>query len=129
MAFKPNLFNIMRDVARVVGTRLMLQAPVKTGKLLRSISVEPKSNTIEIYYLDYGTYTNYGTGRYYPGKFKYGTNPDPGSYRSYRKGKGGIRPQYWTAMSDSDANRIEIMIAEEVEKQTFDYLNAEIDTF
>jgi hypothetical protein len=127
MAFKPNLFEIMRTVARIVGTRLALQAPVRTGKLLRSIRVEPKTNSIEIYYEDYGTYTNYGTGAYYPGKFKYGTNPDPGSYKSYRKGKKGIRPQYWTAMSSSDETRIETMIADEVEKQTVIYLEAELD--
>lgn len=128
MAFQPNLFNVMRSVARIVGTRLALQAPVRTGKLLNSIVVEPKNNTIEIFYLDYGTYTNYGTGRYYPGKYRYGVQPDPGSWRRYRKGQKGIRPQYWTAMSDSDADRIEIMIADEVEKQTVDYLNSEIDS-
>ena len=127
MAFNPNLREAMVKVARIVGTRLMLQAPVKTGQLVRSIVVEPRTNQIEIFYADHGTYTNYGTGRYYPSRFSYGTQPDPGTFRGYQKGKGGIRPQYWTAMSFSDANEIDRMIENELEKQTIIYLEGEID--
>lgn len=113
----------MRDVARIIETRLKLHSPVDTGTLKNSISVTPTKDSVIIEYLDYGVYTNYGTGRYYPGKYSYGTVPDAGSYRGYRKGKGGIRAQYWTSINKSDSSKIVSMIETEVERQSFRYLN------
>ena len=124
----------MKKAARILETRILLQVPVETGALKRSIKVVPLDDGVQIMYAEYGDYTNYGTGKYYPGKFRYGTNPDPGSFKSYKKGKEGIRPQYWSAPSISDFDTIEYLVGSEIARQVeierinkmFDEIDTEI---
>ena len=106
---------VLAKVARIIQTRIERQVPVRSGRLRDSISVKVVDNAIQIGYEKYGVYTNYGTGRYYKGG--YGDALDPGKYKSYRKGKGGIRPQYWSSMSDADYEKITAMIELETDKQ------------
>jgi hypothetical protein len=106
---------VLAKVARIIQTRIERQAPVRSGKLRDSISVRVVDNAIQIGYEKYGVYTNYGTGRYYKGG--YGEALDPGKYKSYRKGKKGIRPQYWTSMSDADYEKVTALIELETDKQ------------
>jgi len=112
-----DLKEALAKAARILETRITLQAPVRSGALKRSVRVTPLDDSLMVEYVDYGDYTNYGTGRYYPGRFKYGTSPEPGSFTGYREGRGGIRPQYWTAASASDFNEIENMMAVEISRQ------------
>lgn len=120
---KINLKPVIAKAMRIAYTRILTQVPVDTGALRRSVKLEEGKIQVEIdsnstsrfflytiSYNDYGDYTNYGTRNYYPGAFKYGTQPDPGSFRGYSKGKGGIKPQYWSAISLTDFDEIENIV-------------------
>lgn len=86
---------------------LYLQVPVDTGRLKRSIKVKyQRSNDSVSYsfgYLDYGVYVNLGTKQY--NTIKWGSKQsipfDLPPFRGYRKGKGGIQPQYWLSLSEA----------------------------
>lgn len=83
------------------------QNPYATGRLQRSLKISYFVNSDSIgykfSYLDYGVYTNLGTKQY--NEIKYGSiksspfNLPP--FRGYVKGSGGIRPQYWTSMTEA----------------------------
>lgn len=83
------------------------QNPYAKGPLKKSLNISYfiKDDTIgfKFSYLDYGVYTNLGTGRY--NQIKYGSeksspfNLPP--FRGYKRGRGGIQPQYWTSMAEA----------------------------
>jgi len=111
-----NLTKSANLAARVYKTRLRYQAPVRTGELKRSIEVVPEftSNGVRFIetYAQYGIYTNSGTGRYYKPNKTAKWNPRPG------RGRGGIKPRYWTNISDRiTLDRIKRIFADDVAKQ------------
>jgi len=77
------------------------QVPVDTGDLDRSLQarVVKKDNVFQIQfsYLEYGVFTNLGTPPYFgltSDKSMFGLPP----FKGYRKGIGGIQPQYWKSL-------------------------------
>jgi hypothetical protein len=108
--------NVLRDVAQVIETRVLLQMPVKTGKLKRSLRAVVDNGQIYLVYDDYGVFTNYGTGPYYNGN--YGQPAELDSYRGYVKGQGGIQAQNWSSIYSSDEAQIQQMLEDELARQT-----------
>ena len=107
-----NLSQALNTAARLIEANLKRQAPVDTGALKRSIKVKAnytgESIQFRYDYLYYGVYVDKGTGPYgvygkgnKPGQW----NPRPG------KGKGGIKPRFWTSLQDSTKIRIKKIIA------------------
>lgn len=100
---------------RLVRANLNRQVPVKTGALRDSIMISGavKNNqlTINSDYLYYGKFVDQGTGPYATKK-RLTWRPSPG------KGKGGIRPRYWTTLERSTRTEIknifERIIAEQI---------------
>jgi hypothetical protein len=97
---------------------LQAQAPVKTGALRNSIrhKVVTKSNewALSFYYLKYGvyvdlgTYDNADTAAFGISAFDMPRwNPTPG------KGGFGIRPRYWSSLSE-DANELQEYLAKKI---------------
>lgn len=75
--------------------------PYATGRLASSLEFrwEKGANNewaLEVDYLDYGKYTNFGTREYnsYRDQSFFGM----GEWRGYRRGQGGIRPQFWLSL-------------------------------
>ena len=122
--FKLDLTDILWKAAAIIRTRVELQVPVKTGVLKNSIKVYVENQDINIEYADYGTYTNYGTGPYYNGR--YGLGNPPGTFKGYRKGKGGIRAQNWTSIGIDDQVQIDRIIEDEIIKKSVEALDKEI---
>ena len=90
-------------VARIMQSLYKRQAPRKTGALRSSIKVTgrvtPNGLSFTTDYLPYGIYTNKGTGPYHS-KQMGEWNPKPG------KGKGGIKPRFWTAIDTMTKSQI-----------------------
>lgn len=108
-----NFSKVLRDVAQVIETRVLLQMPVKLKKSLRTIV---DNEQIYLVYDDYGVFTNYGTGPYYNGN--YGQPAELDSYRGYVKGQGGIQAQNWSSIYTSDDVQIQQMLEDELTRQT-----------
>lgn len=111
-----NLLKAATMAARVYQTRLKFQAPVDTGKLQRSIKVVPEITPDGVAfretYKTYGIYTDSGTRRYYKPDKQAKWRPRPG------KGRGGIKPRYWTNINDSATlRRISDIFAKDLAKQ------------
>lgn len=117
MAGDLNISKAANMAARVYQTRLRYQSPVgETGKLKRSINVIPEMTedgfVFKETYLTYGIFTDSGTKRYYKPNKKAKWNPRPG------RGKGGIKPRYWTNINDSiTLNRISDILVKDIAKQ------------
>lgn len=117
MAGDLNITRAANMAARVYQTRLRYQSPVgETGKLKRSINVIPEMTedgfVFKETYLTYGIFTDSGTKRYYKPNKKAKWNPRPG------RGKGGIKPRYWTNINDSiTLNRISDILVKDIAKQ------------
>jgi hypothetical protein len=116
MAEELNIARSAGLAARVYQTRLRLQAPVKTGALKRSVEVVPLMTgdgfVLKETFLQYGIYTDSGTGRYYKPNKKAKWNPRPG------RGRGGIKPRYWTNISDQfTLRRITEILTKDIVKQ------------
>lgn len=98
-----DLQGIANMSARIMQNLLRRQAPRKTGALKSSIKVSAKitNNGVSFTtdYLPYGIYTNKGTGPYYTEKIGR-WNPRPG------KGRGGIKPRFWTAIDTTTRTQI-----------------------
>jgi len=110
MAVKINITKILKRAARKIEARIRLQAPEgKTGKLKRSISVRVERGEIVLTYDDYGKYTNYGTEQY--------RVDEVDEFEGYRKGRGGIRAQEWSAVPESTIQEIIDNIEKEIEKE------------
>jgi hypothetical protein len=111
-----NINQALEMGARVLESRLRFQAPVDTGALKKSVKVNASLTAdgfrYEVNYLKYGTFTDLGTGRYFRGeepKARWKANPG--------KGKGGIKPRYWTNLPVSWYTRINRIIEKELAKQ------------
>jgi hypothetical protein len=109
MALEPEITKALDQMSRLVERTLKTQAPYKTGTLRDSIKVTGKETpngnlVLNSSYERYGTYLDYGTGRYnkYPNRGAY--NPRPG------KGTGGIKPRFWTTLPDTVKERIKMII-------------------
>lgn len=93
-----NLQQIVNYYSRTIAAQLMRQSPVKTGALKRSIKVKGKQTdkglTFTTDYKRYGIFTDLGTGPYATKK-RGEWNPKPG------KGRGGIRPRFWTTLPEA----------------------------
>ena len=97
---EPEIVRSASLAARLMETKLRSQAPVKTGALRDSVKVVPrfteKSVLLDVVSLNYGKYTDLGTGPYRtPPSKRRNWNPRPG------KGKGGIKPRFWTSLTRS----------------------------
>ena len=97
MSTEPEYKRAAYDAVRIIERIITSQAPVKTGALKNSIRVQPKFRndrvSLDFYYLEYGRYVDLGTGRYRTSPSKRRNwNPKPG------KGKGGIKPRFWTTL-------------------------------
>lgn len=113
MAF--SLKKILPAISKLIQTELKAQVPVATGKLKRSIKVQavetPDGFSIKEGFLTYGIFTDSGTKRYHKPNPKARWNPNPG------KGKGGIKPRYWTNLSPEVTTRISKLITAETARQ------------
>lgn len=95
------MYRVTRRLAKKIERQIKEQVPVDTGALQDNIEVEiiPTADglgvDIVIIELDYGKYTDYGTGPYYNEPFEF---PMVGMFRGYERGVGGIRPQYWSSL-------------------------------
>ena len=93
----------------------------KTGNLMQSVSVlAERSGDVVTFVLDdptsYGDFTDFGT-KAYRASSRGPFNPKPG------KGEGGIIPRFWSTLSDSTLERIQMIFDEELEAA----MNEEID--
>jgi hypothetical protein len=116
MAIDINIERSAFLAARVYQTRLRFQAPVRTGALRDSISVVPRMTgdgfVFDTTFKTYGRYLDSGTGRYYRPNRRANWRPRPG------KGKGGIKPRYWTNIRDEQVlKRITTILTKDVAKQ------------
>lgn len=123
--FEIDLTPALLKAAAIIRTRIELQVPVKTGELRSSVKVYTQNNEVYIQYDDYGTFTNYGTGPYYNGR--YGQAQIPGTFRGYVKGVGGIQAQNWTSISLDDDIQINNIIETEAVDQTVKAITQGID--
>lgn len=111
MATDLDLNQPINMAARLIAANLRRQAPVDTGALKRSIRVTGtftgKSIQFRYDYLYYGKFLDKGTGPYgVRGKGKRGQwDPNPG------KGRGGIKPRFWTSLEDSTKIRVKKIIS------------------
>lgn len=110
MAIEPEIKKAMGDAARLIETLLKSQAPKKTGSLAKSVRVtgeESKSGNIAFKsnYNRYGRFLDWGTlaESAYPNRGKW--NPRPG------KGKGGIKPRFWTTINAATRDRVKQIMA------------------
>jgi len=97
---------------RLIANNLQRQAPRKTGELIRSIKVtgsyDGKSVKFNSDYVPYGVYTDLGTGPYKAKRSGGNWNPAPG------KGRGGIKPRFWTTLDESTRQRVNKIISKVV---------------
>jgi hypothetical protein len=107
MATPPQMKIAYQKSAILIERELQKQAPVKTGALRRSIKVTANMTedgvTFSADYNKYGIYVDRGTGPYKT-KRRGGWNPSPG------KGKGGIKPRFWTTIPRPLQNQIKTLI-------------------
>ena len=111
-----SLTGVYRRIEILINNRLKLQVPVgETGKLKKSITVRVEETNGGIRfvegYLTYGIFLKSGTGRYWKPNPKAKWNPNPG------KGKGGIKPRYWTNLDSATTAKISKLIEKELAKQ------------
>lgn len=106
--------------------------PFATGKLARSLQFTWEKNAegvyeLDISYLDYGKYTAFGTRNYNDSAAR-----DAGffgrEFVGYRRGRGGIRPQYWLGLRD-DRPVYEAIVEAELKITWETYLNNTISNF
>ena len=111
-----SLTKVYRRIETLVKNRLKFQVPVgKTGDLQKSITVrvEETSGGIKFIegYLTYGIFLKSGTGRYLKPNPKAEWNPNPG------KGKGGLKPRYWTNLDKATTTMISQLLKKDVKIQ------------
>ena len=106
---------ILPTIAKLMQDQLRRQAPVDTGKLQRSVVVKAVESEDGVQlvtgYLTYGIFTDSGTKRFHRPNNNAKWNPKPG------KGKGGIKPRYWTNLDNAVTIRIARIIERELAKQ------------
>ena len=106
---------VLPTIAKLMQDQLRRQAPVATGKLQKSVVVKAKETKDGVQlvtgYLTYGIFTDSGTKRFHKPNNEAKWNPTPG------KGKGGIKPRYWTNLDNAVTIRIARIIEKEMAKQ------------
>jgi hypothetical protein len=106
---------VLNTISKIMQDQLRRQAPVATGALQKSVTVravESKDGVQMVTgYLNYGVFTDSGTGRYRKPNPNATWNPRPG------KGKGGIKPRYWTNLNKAVTIKIARIIEKEMAKQ------------
>lgn len=106
---------VLPTIAKLMQDQLRRQAPVATGKLQRSVVVKAVESVDGVQlvtgYLTYGIFTDSGTKRFHRPNNNAKWNPKPG------KGKGGIKPRYWTNLDNAVSIRIARIIEREIAKQ------------
>jgi hypothetical protein len=125
---RPNILqeiqSVLNKAAIVYQNRIKFQAPVDTGRLKASVKVQAFIDAdfdairFEVGYLRYGRFTDLGTGPYYKGE-----NERAKWNKSPRKGKGGIRPRYWTNIDQQEKTRILNILYPEIAKKIQEYWN------
>lgn len=96
------MYRVTRRLAKKIERQLKDQVPIDSGSLRDSIEVEvlPAEDGMGIEFilidLDYGKYTDFGTGPYYNEPV---VSPMVDMFRGYHRGEGGIQPQYWSSIS------------------------------
>lgn len=118
-----NLTKVYRRIEVLVRNKLREQVPVgETGKLQRSITVKvvetPDGFNLVTGYLTYGRFIDLGTERYYKGE-----NPDARWNPNPGKGKGGIKPRYWTNLGKPTTKLISDLLAKEIAKQATEIIS------
>ena len=103
---------ILPTIAKLMQDQLRKQAPVATGKLQRSVVVKANEDKDGVQlvtgYLTYGIFTDSGTKRFHRPNNNAKWNPKPG------KGKGGIKPRYWTNLGKPTQRMIADLLAKEI---------------
>jgi hypothetical protein len=124
---RPNILEEIQGIlnrgAITLQNRIKFQAPVDTGELKRSVKVRAfvssdwDSVRFETEYKTYGKYTDSGTRPYFKpdDKAKWRRNPP--------KGRGGIRPRYWTNIDDKEEQRIVNILYPQISKAIQEYWN------
>ena len=121
---EPKLDGIFKKVETLIKNRLKYQVPVGKGTKKKPGGALKRSIDVKVYqddrgvkwkssYLEYGKFTDKGTGKYLDkgessGK-KWRPNPGPG--------KKGIKPRYWTNLDKATLQQISKLIAKETTKQ------------
>ena len=109
---------VLPTIAKLMQDQLRKQAPdgpAPGDPLRKSIVVRAKESKDGVQmvtgYLTYGIFTDSGTGRFRKPNPEAKWNPTPG------KGKGGIKPRYWTNLDQAITIRIAQIIEKELAKQ------------
>ena len=109
---------VLPTIAKLMQDQLRRQAPdgSESGDpLRRSIVVRAKESKDGVQmvtgYLTYGIFTDSGTGKFRKPNPEAKWNPAPG------KGKGGIKPRYWTNLSPEATLRISKLVVQETSRQ------------
>jgi hypothetical protein len=126
--FKFDLTEVLKSAARVAQTAIDLQVPVDTGKLKKEYRIVVQDEQLFMVLSDdieYGVFTDYGTGPYYIGG--YGEGLDAGLFEGYRKGEGGIQAQKWSSLPIEVETEIALMIEEEIARQADMFLEQAIN--
>ena len=120
-----NLTKVYRRIEVLVKNKLKEQAPdgPEPGAPLRnSITVKvvetPDGFRLIEGYLTYGRFIDLGTERYYKGE-----NPDARWNPNPGKGKGGIKPRYWTNLGKPTTKLITDLLAKEIAKQATEIIS------
>ena len=104
---------LITQVCKLIRLNLREQVPVVSGKLRSSIKVSGKETaagiTFSSTYLMYGIYLDKGTGPYATKK-RGDWDPKPG------KGKGGIKPRFWTTLTESTRKSIRQIAVDAIKK-------------
>lgn len=106
---------VLPTIQKMIQDKLRLQAPVKTGTLKASVSVRategPDGLEVRTGFLKYGIFLDSGTGPYRLPSRTSPFNRNPG------KGKGGIKPRYWTNLPQETTIRIAEIIEKSLQTQ------------
>ena len=109
---------VLNVIGKIIQDQLRRQAPVaeiKGGALRSSVAVRvvETPDGIEVIqgFLLYGRFLDSGTGRYRKPNPRAPFNAKPG------KGKGGIKPRYWTNLGKATTAKIAKIITAEERKQ------------
>jgi hypothetical protein len=132
-----NIEDEVKDALRQVGNEILAkwrtQVPVDTGKLKRSLQfrvIGGASLALSFYYTFYGVYVDLGTYGNADDQ-SFGISPFRMPAYNARPGRGGfgIRPRYWTSLSDPEfqdqiLNTITENFETAVGERVFDSLDA-----
>lgn len=104
---------LISTVCKLIRLNLIAQVPVVSGKLKSSIKVSgrvtPSGITFSSTYLGYGVFLDTGTGPYATKK-REAWNKKPG------KGKGGIKPRFWTTLTETTRKSIRQITVDAIKK-------------